>query len=62
MQTTLQIDDNLLKQAQQFTNIREQSTLIHEALIALIQRESAKNLIKMGGTQPNLTDIPRRSL
>ncbi|WP_315043227.1 type II toxin-antitoxin system VapB family antitoxin [Faucicola mancuniensis] len=60
MQATIQIDDNLLQKAQQYTNIKEQSTLIREALTALIQRESAKTLAKMVGTEPNLTQIPRR--
>jgi Arc/MetJ family transcription regulator len=60
MRTTLTLDDDLLLQAQQISGLTERSQLIREALLALIQRESAKRLAKLGGTQPELQQIPRR--
>jgi Arc/MetJ family transcription regulator len=60
MRTTLTLDDDLLLQAQQVSGLTERSQLIREALLALIQRESAKRLAKLGGTQPELQQIPRR--
>lgn len=60
MRTTLTLDDDLLLQAQQISGLTERSQLIREALLALIQRESAKRLAKLGGTQPELQPVPRR--
>ncbi|NMV38755.1 type II toxin-antitoxin system VapB family antitoxin [Ralstonia insidiosa] len=60
MRTTLALDDDLLAKAQAFTGLQEKSALIREALKALIERESARRLARLGGTEPNLTDVPRR--
>ena len=60
MRTTLTLDDDLLLQAQQISGLTERSQLIREALLALIQRESARRLAKLGGTQPELQQVPRR--
>ena len=60
MRTTIALDDQLITKAQAITGLQEQSTLLHEALRALIQRESAKRLALLGGSQPQLMDIPRR--
>ena len=60
MRTTINIDDELLATAQHLTGIKEKTHLIHEALRFLIQKEAARRLAKLGGTEPNLTDIPRR--
>ncbi len=60
MRTTLALDDDLLAQAQQLTGQLEKSALVREALRALIQRESAKRLALLGGTEPSLADVPRR--
>lgn len=60
MRTTLALDDDLLSKAQAFTGLQEKSALIREALKALIERESARRLARLGGTEPNLTDVPRR--
>lgn len=60
MRTTLAIDDILLSQAMHLTGVQEKSTLVREALKALIARESAKRLAKLGGTEPELEAIPRR--
>src|SRR5260370_17170925 len=60
MRTTLALDDELLAEAQRLTGTTEKSALIREALRALIQRESASRLARLGGTEPPLSEIPRR--
>lgn len=60
MRTTLNIDDELLAQAQNITNITSKSELIRKALKALVERESARQLAKLGGSQPDLMPITRR--
>ena len=60
MRTTLTINDELLAQAQNITNITSKSELIRKALKALVERESARQLAKLGGSQPDLKPITRR--
>lgn len=62
MRTTLNIDETLLAQARLLTDIESKSKLVREALRALVERESARRLAKLGGSQPELPDIPRRRL
>jgi Arc/MetJ family transcription regulator len=59
MRTTLALDDDLLEKAQSLTGPMEKSALVREALKALIQRESAKRLALLGGSEPTL-QTPRR--
>jgi Arc/MetJ family transcription regulator len=60
MRTTITIDDELLQTAQRLTGIKERTHILHEALKALIQRESARRLAKLGGSEPDVKSIPRR--
>ena len=60
MRTTVNLDDNLLSKAIKLTGLLDRSTLLHESLKALIERESARRLAKLGGTQSNLKAPPRR--
>lgn len=60
MRTTLNIDDQLLAEAKRLTGMTERTALIHEGLKALIERESARRLARLGGSEPQLQDIPRR--
>lgn len=60
MRTTIALDDDLVRIAQEFTGMSEKTTLIREALKALIERESARRLAALGGTMPELKRIPRR--
>jgi len=60
MRTTLALDDELLAKAESYTGIREKSALIREALRALIEREAARRLARLGGSEPDLAAIPRR--
>ncbi len=60
MRTTVNIDDQLLAEAQRLTGITERTAILREALQALIERESARRLARLGGTEPQLDSIPRR--
>jgi Arc/MetJ family transcription regulator len=60
MRTTINLDDALLEQAQALSGVQERSALLREALTALIQRESARRLAQLGGSQPDLSPVPRR--
>ena len=60
MRTTVALDDDLLAKAQAFTGLKEKSALIREALKALIERESARRLGRLGGSEPELVIVPRR--
>lgn len=60
MRTTLNIDDELLQQAQELTGISEKTALVRAALQSLVERETSRRLAKLGGTQPKLKPIPRR--
>jgi Arc/MetJ family transcription regulator len=60
MRTTLALDDALLAKAQACTGLTEKSALVREALKALIERESARRLARLGGSEPELTAPPRR--
>lgn len=60
MRTTITIDDDLLEQAASLTRIGERPALIREALRALIEREIARRLARLGGSQPDLELAPRR--
>jgi Arc/MetJ family transcription regulator len=60
MRTTIALDDELVRTAQEFTGVGEKTALLREALKALIERESARRLAALGGTMPALKRIPRR--
>jgi Arc/MetJ family transcription regulator len=60
MRTTLVLDDDLIAKAQDYTGVREKTLLVREALKALIERESARRLARLGGTEPALKVTPRR--
>jgi Arc/MetJ family transcription regulator len=60
MRTTLALDDDLLEKAQSLTGPMDKTALVREALKALIQRESAKRLALLGGSEPSLQSPRRR--
>ncbi len=62
MRTTLNIEDTLVKRASELTGVKEKTTLVKLGLEALIAKESAKRLAKLGGTQRQLKAIPRRRI
>ena len=59
MRTTLALDDDLVAEAQRLTGTTEKSALVRQALRALIERESARRLAQLGGTDPDLS-LPER--
>lgn len=60
MRTTINIDDKILGKASELTGIKEKTALVRMGLEALIARESAKRLARLGGTEKDLRPIPRR--
>jgi Arc/MetJ family transcription regulator len=60
MRTTLNIDDTLLAKATELLGISEKSAVLHEGLKALIERESAKRLAQLAGSEPSLVESSRR--
>ena len=60
VRTTITLDDELVAAAQDYTGIKEKSALVRAALKALVEREAARRLARMGGTEPNLRLTPRR--
>jgi Arc/MetJ family transcription regulator len=60
VRTTVTLDDDLVRTAQEFTGVAEKTALLREALKALIERESARRLASLGGPMPRLKRIPRR--
>jgi Arc/MetJ family transcription regulator len=59
MRTTVNLDTDLLAEAARLTGVTERTALIHAGLRALIERESARRLARLGGSQPDLEPIPR---
>jgi len=62
IRTTVTLEDNLIRNAQTFTGVKEKSALIREALTQLVQREAARRLAALDGTMPELQRIPRRRM
>jgi Arc/MetJ family transcription regulator len=59
MKISLNLQDDLLKQAMEATGLTEKTDLIHLGLKALIQKAARERLIKLQGTQRSLA-VPRR--
>jgi Arc/MetJ family transcription regulator len=60
MRTTVNLDDELLEEARRITGVKGRTALIHEGLRALIERESARRLARLGGSELRLESVPRR--
>ncbi len=60
MRTTLNIDDDLYAKAVELTGVHEKTALMREGLKALIERESARRLALLGGSEPKVEPISRR--
>lgn len=60
MRTTVNIDDELLAKATKLAGPMDRTAILSEGLRALIERESARRLARLGGTQPRLKAAPRR--
>jgi Arc/MetJ family transcription regulator len=59
MRVTLTLDDELLAKAQAYTGLKAISAVVREALTALVEREAARRLARLGGSEPDLA-APRR--
>jgi Arc/MetJ family transcription regulator len=62
MRTTLNIDDQILEKASLLTGVKEKTSLVRLGLEALIALESSKRLAKLGGSEKDVKDIPRRRI
>lgn len=60
MRTTVTLDDELLAAAEKYSGVKERSALINTALKALVEREAARRLARLGGIDPHATAAPRR--
>lgn len=60
MRTTIALDDDLIAKAQAYTGLDEKTALVREALKALIEREAARRLANLGGSEPGIKAAPRR--
>ena len=60
MRTTVTIDNDLFEKAARLTGATERSTVIREGLKALVERESARRLALLGGSETQLKNVTRR--
>jgi Arc/MetJ family transcription regulator len=60
MRTTVALDDELLAKAQEYTGVKEKSALVNRALQEMVQREAARRLARLGGSDPHAKSPPRR--
>lgn len=60
MRTTINIDEELLAKAAKLAGPLDRSALVREALKALVERETARRLARLGASQPDLKATPRR--
>jgi Arc/MetJ family transcription regulator len=60
MRVTALVDDATLAKAQALTGVKEKTALVREALKALIERESARRLARLGGSEPDMKPVQRR--
>jgi Arc/MetJ family transcription regulator len=59
MRATVTLDDELVRQAQEYSGVKERTALLREALKALIHREASQQLAALGGTMPDLEYVRR---
>jgi Arc/MetJ family transcription regulator len=60
MRTTVNLDQGLVEEAQQLTGVKEKALLLREGLKALIERESARRLAALGGSESEIRSARRR--
>jgi len=60
MRTTLILDEKLVAEAMRQTGITEKTAVVNMGLQALIQRESAHRLARLGGKMPSFSVASRR--
>lgn len=60
MRTTITFDEKLFEAASAAAGTTERSAVVREALQALIEREAARRLARLGGSDRGATAAPRR--
>ena len=60
MRTTLDLDEALVAEARRLSGIEQKTALLHAALRALVERESARRLAALGGSEKRLRSARRR--
>jgi Arc/MetJ family transcription regulator len=60
MRTTVSIDDELMARARTYSGLGENAAVIRLAVKKFVEREAARRLALLGGTEPDLKPIPRR--
>ena len=60
MRTTVTLDDDLIAKARTYTGLKETSAVLRAALTALVEREAARRLARLGGSEPELRTVRRR--
>jgi Arc/MetJ family transcription regulator len=60
MRTTITLDDDLIRTAQEYSGLKETSAVVRAALVAFVQREAARRLAALGGTDPSIQLVRRR--
>ncbi|CAN5808740.1 MAG: type II toxin-antitoxin system VapB family antitoxin [Thermomicrobiales bacterium] len=60
METIVDLDEKLLERAIRISGIEKKDEVLREALTALIDREAARRVIELAGTEPNLMVPPRK--
>jgi len=60
VRTIIGTDDDLYRQATELTGVEDVATLVRLGLEALVARERALRLAKLGGTEQQSGDVPTR--
>lgn len=62
MRTTVTIDDALYEKALEMADINmDKSDIFREAIKTFVRVQAAKRLAALGGSMPEIQDVPRRS-
>lgn len=60
MKTTINLKDELVRQAMEATGIHEKTALVHKGLEELIRKAAYQRLIALGGSDTSASTAPRR--
>jgi Arc/MetJ family transcription regulator len=61
MRTTINIDDELLSKAAEYTGVKQKTRLVNMGLKVLVKQAASKRLAALGGTAPEFTVQERDS-
>lgn len=54
----MNIDDELLAKAIEYSGVKERATVVRMALEAFVAREAARRLAALGGSMPDFGKVP----